>query len=102
MTPLVADGFGQTPLQKVVESVLLLASFGLAVAAVRYTSAHLVPDRGHVHLFLDGNLLTMLYGTSTTTYAYPGAHRLSAEFVAVDHGPFEPPVRAAVAFRVVQ
>jgi hypothetical protein len=68
---------------------------------VTYTSSYLVRDRGHIHLFLDGDLLAMLYGTSTTTYAYPGRHRLEAEFVAVDHGPFSPPVTASSAFRVV-
>lgn len=31
----------------------------------------------------------------------PGAYRLEAEFVAVDHGPFDPPVTASVTFRVV-
>ena len=69
---------------------------------VPFTSSHLVPNEGHIHLFLDGDLLAMLYGVSTTTYAYPGVHRLEAEFVAVDHGPFDPPVTASVRFRVVQ
>jgi hypothetical protein len=31
----------------------------------------------------------------------PGSHHLQAEFVAVDHGPFDPRVLASVAFRVV-
>ena len=31
----------------------------------------------------------------------PGTYRLQAEFVAVDHGPFDPPVTASVMFKVV-
>jgi hypothetical protein len=65
------------------------------------TSTHLVPDKGHIHLYLDGALVTMTYATWTTIYAYPASHRLEAQFVAVDHGPFSPPVRASVTFRVI-
>ena len=38
----------------------------------------------------------MAYAISTTIYAYPDSHRLEAQFVAVDHGPFSPPVTAWV------
>jgi hypothetical protein len=68
---------------------------------VTQTSTHLAPDKGHIHLYLDGSLLTMAYATTTTVEADPGSHRLKAEFVAVDHGPFRPPVTASVTFRVV-
>jgi hypothetical protein len=63
---------------------------------VTQTSTHLSPDKGHVHLYLDGMLAAMAYATSTTIYASPGRHRLEAQFVAVDHGPFSPPVTASV------
>ncbi len=63
-------------------------------------STHLVSDKGHVHLYLDGTFLTSVYGPSTTFYAFPGIHRLKAEFMAVDHGPFSPPVTATVSFEV--
>jgi hypothetical protein len=65
------------------------------------TSTHLVPGKGHIHLYLDGQLLTMTHTTSTTIEAYPASHRLEAEFVAVDHGPFSPPVTASVRFTVI-
>jgi hypothetical protein len=65
------------------------------------TSTHLVPDKGHIHLYLDGDLVTMTYGTSTTIDAYPDSHRLEAQFVAVDHRPFSPPVTASVRFVVI-
>ena len=67
---------------------------------VTQTSAHLTPDKGHIHLYLDGMLVGMAYATSATVDAEPGSHRLKAEFVAVDHGPFNPPVTAWVTFRV--
>jgi hypothetical protein len=68
---------------------------------VTQTSAHLTPDKGHIHLYLDGMLAGMAYATSTTIDASPGSHRLQAQFVAVDHGPFSPPVTASVTFRVI-
>jgi hypothetical protein len=68
---------------------------------VTQTSTHLSPDKGHIHLYLDGMLVTMAYATSTTIDASPDIHRLQAQFVAVDHGPFSPPVTASVTFRVI-
>jgi hypothetical protein len=68
---------------------------------VAQTSTHLSPDKGHIHLYLDGMLAAMAYATSTTIYASPGRHHLQAQFVAVDHGPFSPPVTASVTFRVI-
>ncbi|HEY3208529.1 MAG TPA: hypothetical protein VGL18_01855 [Actinomycetota bacterium] len=37
---------------------------------------------------------------SRTLEVGPGRHVLEAEFVAADHGPFNPRVRTSVAFRV--
>jgi hypothetical protein len=68
---------------------------------VPLTSSTLVPNEGHVHLYLDGALVSMIAGTATTIRAPPGDHTLMAEFVAVDHGPFDPRVRTSVTFRVV-
>jgi hypothetical protein len=68
---------------------------------VSQASTHLTPDKGHIHLYLDGMLVTMAYATATTIYPSPGSHRLEAQFVAVDHGPFSPPVTASVTFRVI-
>jgi len=67
---------------------------------VPFISRKLVPNEGHVHLYLDGSLVSMVMGESTTIRAGPGAHTLEAEFVAVDHGPFDPRVRTSVTFRV--
>lgn len=67
---------------------------------VSQTSTQLSPDKGHIHLYLDGELAAMTYTTSTTIDGTPGSHELRAEFVATDHGPFNPPVTASVRFRV--
>lgn len=68
---------------------------------VGFTSSRLVPNGGHVHLILDGRLVSMTSSTDQTLALSPGTYRLEAEFVAVDHGPFDPPVTASVTFSVV-
>ncbi|HEY3022560.1 MAG TPA: hypothetical protein VGK11_02880 [Actinomycetota bacterium] len=68
---------------------------------VRFTSSRLVPNEGHVHLILDGRLVSMTSSTIQTLPLSPGTYQLEAEFVAVDHGPFDPPVTSSVTFRVV-
>jgi hypothetical protein len=67
---------------------------------VPFTSTRLAPNQGHVHLFLDGALVSMSLTVSRTLALGPGGHVLLAEFVAADHGPFQPRVRTSVAFRV--
>jgi hypothetical protein len=66
---------------------------------VPFSSLHLVPNEGHIHLYLDGSLVSMT-GLESQISASPGQHVLRAEFVAVDHGPFQPRVIASVAFQV--
>ena len=66
---------------------------------VPLTSIHLIPNEGHIHLYLDGSLVSMS-GLDTDLTVSPGEHTLLAEFVAVDHGPFHPRIRASVTFRV--
>ena len=67
---------------------------------VPFTSTHLVPNTGHVHLYLDGALIQMTTTLHRTVGTLPGSHHLRAEFVAVDHGPFNPPVQKTVSFVV--
>lgn len=65
------------------------------------TTTDIVPDEGHLHVTLDGELITMtgdleqLIGNLA-----PGQHLLKVEFVASDHVPFDPRVIAATAFEV--
>jgi hypothetical protein len=72
----------------------------LGARIVPLTSRRLRPDEGHVHLFLDGSLVSMTAGTAASLDAGPGTHVLGAEFVASDHGPFDPRVQATVRFVV--
>ena len=65
------------------------------------TSLRLVPNEGHIHLSLDGSLIAMT-GLVGDVSAAPGPHTLSAEFVAIDHGPFQPRVIATVTFTAVR
>ncbi len=67
---------------------------------VYQTSATLSPTQGHIHLTLDGKLVSMLSGLTQDVPVTPGLHVLQAEFVASDHLPFEPRVLATVTFTV--
>lgn len=81
-------------------AVVLRLTGGRIVSA---TSTDLRPDEGHIHLSLDGRLISMTYGTLQTvdlSGTPPGMHELDAEFVAADHAPFDPRVTASVRFEV--
>jgi hypothetical protein len=65
------------------------------------TSTNLQPDEGHLHVILDDRLITMTSGLRENIPGVdPGDHLLRVEFVANDHGPFNPRVIDQVAFRV--
>jgi hypothetical protein len=65
------------------------------------TTQNLRPDRGHIHVILDGQLISMNYQlTNVITDVKPGPHLLQAEFVASDHAPFDPRVIAVTSFEV--
>jgi hypothetical protein len=65
------------------------------------TTTRLTPDEGHIHLTLDGRLVTLLGGLEERlTGLAPGQHVVQAEFVAADHGPFSPRVIQVVTFTV--
>lgn len=64
-------------------------------------STKLTPDTGHVHLSLDGKIVTLLAGLRYVVEDLtPGEHLLEAEFAAADHGPFSPRVVTTVTFTV--
>jgi hypothetical protein len=71
---------------------------------IEEVSQDLQPDEGHIHLVLDGETLTLLGSLEESLNEFtggplePGPHLLEAEFVAADHGPFNPRVISTVSF----
>jgi hypothetical protein len=69
-------------------------------------SRNLSPDEGHIHLRLDGETITLLGDLDENLAEIlgepvaSGPHLLEAEFVAADHGPFDPRIIVSVPFTV--
>jgi len=88
-----------TPHQKVSGSEMNVVLDLEGGTVVQATTASISPSTGHIHILLDGNLVSMTFGTEQVldlTSVTPGAHTLTAEFVAADHLPFSPPVTTSV------
>lgn len=65
------------------------------------TTTKITPDQGHLHVILDGKLISMNYGLSEKLPRLaPGTHVIQVEFVASDHLPFDPRVMTQAAFQV--
>ena len=70
---------------------------------VTQTTTDIRPDRGHLHLTVNGVLVSMNYGLEQDIPVQPGTLVLRAEFVAADHAPFNPRVLSPeVVFTVRQ
>jgi hypothetical protein len=68
---------------------------------VNQTTTRVQGDEGHIHLYVDGKLVTMNYGLrQRLPQLPPGQHVVQAEFVAADHAPFDPRVLTQAAFQV--
>jgi hypothetical protein len=66
------------------------------------TSTNIQPTLGHVHLYVDNNLVSMNYGLTQDLTVSPGTYVLRAEFVASDHAPFNPRVWSEQVFFTVK
>jgi hypothetical protein len=92
-----APSQGQTVKQARPELVLNLKSGKV----VNQTTTRVQGDEGHIHLYVDGKLVTMNYGLrQRLPQLPPGQHVVQAEFVAADHAPFDPRVLTQAAFQV--
>lgn len=56
------------------------------------TTRDLRPDEGHLHLYVNNQLVSMNYGLEQDVPVNPGTIVIKAEFVAADHAPFNPRV----------
>ena len=65
---------------------------------VMQTSTRLVPDEGHIHVKLDGQLVSMTAGLDQQVPVTTGPHVIEAEFVANDHLPFNPRILTTLPF----
>jgi hypothetical protein len=68
---------------------------------VNKTTTRIQGDEGHIHLLVDGQLVSMNYGLSQRLPELPpGQHVVQVEFVAADHAPFDPRVLTQAAFTI--
>lgn len=68
---------------------------------VQASTGPLRGDEGHIHVSVDGKLISMAFGTTQDLHdVAAGPHTMSAEYVATDHVPFANRVVAAVLFQV--
>lgn len=65
---------------------------------VSQTTTNITPSEGHIHLLVDGKVVSMTYGADQEITVTQGRHLLEAEFVAADHFPFNPRVLSSVLF----
>jgi hypothetical protein len=91
-----------TPAQHVSGQIMEVSVALTGGKVVATTSTTLTPDTGHLHLYIDDRLISMAYGATRQQVPIanlrPGSHVLRVEFVAADHGPFDPRVEASVPF----
>jgi len=90
---------GETVTGTTLNVVLTLANATLEPPGITTT---VVPTQGHIHLSLDGSIVSMTGTLTQQLPVTPGPHVLQAEFVANDHGPFYPRDIVSVEFTDAQ
>jgi hypothetical protein len=85
---------------EVVHGTMVNVVIGLSGATVTRTySTNITPREGHIHLYLDNQLIYMNYTLQQEVPVHPGLqYSLYAEFVAADHFPFNPRDRTGTVF----
>lgn len=99
MITVVQPTSGSTVTGTTLNVVLTLANATLEPPDVTTT---VVPTEGHIHLSLDGAIVSMTGNLTQALPVQPGPHVLQAEFVANDHNPFYPRKIVSVAFTDTQ
>jgi hypothetical protein len=54
------------------------------------------PTRGHLHIFVDGQIISMPSSTTNEVELEPGEHTIAVEFTTADHRSFEPRIQDAI------
>lgn len=101
-TPAILQIVSPTPNEVTGSNVVLQMKLTNAVVVPPgQAGGKIVPTQGHIHVALDGKLISLAAGTSyQVTGLTAGTHTLQASFVASDHLPFANEVVTAVIFTV--
>ena len=51
---------------------------------------------GHLHVFVDGSVISMPYGDSSEVTLEPGEHELKVEYVDLEHASYDPPIQETI------
>lgn len=87
-----------TPLQTVPTSGVVVKIELTGARVVPSGTTNIKPDEGHIHLMVDGKVITLTGGLEVPTGPLTkGQHLIQVEFSASDHGPFNPRVVQSVA-----
>lgn len=101
-SPAVLSITSPTPNQVVHGSTVHVVVSLQNATVVQATSTQINPTEGHVHLYLDNQLIYMAYQLQQDVPVHPGVYTLKAEFVASDHFPFNPRVYSSSVVFTVQ
>lgn len=66
------------------------------VTGGKVASSEASSSGGHLHLYVDGRLLSMPYSTKANVKLEPGTHEVTVEYVDLQHASFDPPIQANV------